>query len=55
MIDIVKEYTGMDFGAVSSDEEAVKMAVEHKVNLDKVENLGATLSTRASISSARKS
>jgi lysyl-tRNA synthetase class 2 len=37
MIDIVKEYTGMDFGAVSSDEEAVKMAVEHKVNLDKVE------------------
>lgn len=37
MIDLVKEYTGMDFGAVSSDEEAVKMAKEHNVNLDKVE------------------
>lgn len=37
MTDIVKEYTGMDFNAVSSDEEAVKMALEHKVDLSKTE------------------
>lgn len=35
MVDLIKEVTGVDFLKVDSDEQAVKLAKEHNINLEK--------------------
>ena len=43
MIEAVKKYSGVDFAAVSSDEEAVSLAKSHNVPLPEVPTKGAIL------------
>ena len=43
MIEAVKKYSGVDFAAISSDEEAVAAAREHKVELPEIPTKGAIL------------
>ena len=43
MTEAVKKYSGVDFAAVTSDEEAVKLAKEHHVDLPEVPTKGAIL------------
>ena len=43
MIEAVKKYSGVDFAAVASDEEAIALAKEHKVDLPEVPTKGAIL------------
>lgn len=43
MIEAVKKYSGVDFAAVSSDEEAIALAKEHHVELPEVPSKGAIL------------
>ena len=37
MVDAIKEVTGIDFNKVTTDEEAIKLAKEHKIDLEKHE------------------
>ena len=43
MIEAVKKYSGVDFAAISSDEEAVAIAKEHHVHLPEIPTKGAIL------------
>ena len=43
MIEAVKKYSGVDFAAISSDEEAIAAANEHKVELPEIPTKGAIL------------
>ncbi len=43
MVEAVKKYSGVDFAAVSSDEEAVALAKQHHVELPEVPTKGAVL------------
>ena len=43
MVEAVKKYSGVDFAAVASDEEAVALAKEHHVDLPEVQTKGAIL------------
>ena len=43
MVDAVKKYSGVDFNEISSDEEAIKIAKEHHVDLPEVPTKGAIL------------
>ena len=43
MIEAVKKYSGVDFAAISSDEEAIAVAKEHKVELPEIPTKGAIL------------
>ena len=43
MIEAVKRYSGVDFAAISSDEEAIAAAKEHKVELPEIPTKGAIL------------
>ncbi len=43
MVEAVKKYSGVDFSAISSDEEAVAVAKEHHVELPEVPTKGAIL------------
>ena len=43
MVEAVKKYSGVDFAAVSSDEEAIALAKEHHVELPEVPTRGAIL------------
>ena len=43
MIEAVKKYSGMDFAAISSDEEAIAAAKAHKVELPEIPTKGAIL------------
>ena len=43
MIEAVKKYSGVDFAAISSDEEAIAAAKEHKVELPEIPTKGASL------------
>lgn len=43
MIEAVKKYSGVDFAAISSDEEAIAAAKEHKVGLPEIPTKGAIL------------
>ena len=43
MIEAVKKYSGVDFTAISSDEEAIAAAKEHKVELPEIPTKGAIL------------
>ena len=43
MVEAVKKYSGVDFNEISSDEEAVKIAKEHHVDLPEVPTKGAIL------------
>ncbi len=43
MVEAVKKYSGVDFAAVSSDEEAVALAKEHNVALPELPTKGAIL------------
>ena len=43
MIEAVKKYSGVDFAAISSDEEAISAAKEHKVELPEIPTKGAIL------------
>lgn len=43
MVEAVKKYSGVDFAAVSSDEEAIALAKEHHVELPEVPTKGAIL------------
>ncbi len=43
MIEAVKKYSGVDFAAISSDEEAIAAAKEHKVELPEIPTKGAIL------------
>ena len=43
MIEAVKKYSGVDFAAISSDEEAIAEAKEHKVELPEIPTKGAIL------------
>ena len=43
MIEAVKKYSGVDFAAISSDEEAISAAKEHKVELPEIPTRGAIL------------
>ena len=43
MIEAVKKYSGVDFSAISSDEEAIAAAKEHKVELPEIPTKGAIL------------
>ena len=43
MIEAVKKYSGVDFAAISSDEEAVAAAKAHKVELPEIPTKGAIL------------
>ena len=43
MIEAVKKYSGVDFDAISSDEEAIAAAKEHKVELPEIPTKGAIL------------
>ena len=44
MIEAVKKYSGVDFAAIASDEEAVAIAKEHHVHLPEIPTKGAILS-----------
>ena len=43
MVEAVKKYSGVDFAAVQSDEEAVALAKEHHVELPEIPSKGAIL------------
>ena len=43
MVEAVKKYSGVDFAAVASDEEAIALAKEHHVDLPEVPSKGAIL------------
>ena len=43
MIEAVKKYSGVDFAAISSDEEAIAAAKEHKVEMPEIPTKGAIL------------
>ncbi len=43
MIEAVKKYSGVDFAAISTDEEAIAAAKEHKVELPEIPTKGAIL------------
>ena len=43
MIEAVKKYSGVDFAAISSDEEAIAAAKEHNVELPEIPTKGAIL------------
>ena len=43
MIEAVKKYSGVDFAAVASDDEAIALAKEHKVELPEIPTKGAIL------------
>ncbi len=43
MVEAVKKYSGVDFDAINSDEEAVAAAKEHKVELPEIPTKGAIL------------
>ena len=43
MVEAVRKYSGVDFAAVSSDEEAIALAKTHKVELPEVPTKGAIL------------
>ncbi len=43
MIEAVKKYSGVDFAAITSDEEAIAAAKEHKVELPEIPTKGAIL------------
>ena len=43
MVEAVKKYSGVDFSAVSSDEEAIALAKAHKVELPEIPTKGAIL------------
>ena len=43
MIEAVKKYSGVDFAAISSDEEAIAVAKAHKVELPEIPTKGAIL------------
>ncbi len=43
MIEAVKKYSGVDFAAVASDEEAIELAKKHNVELPEVPTKGAIL------------
>ncbi len=43
MIEAVKKYSGVDFAAISSDEEAIAVAKEHHVDLPELPTKGAIL------------
>ena len=43
MIEAVKKYSGVDFAAIASDEEAIAAAKEHKVELPEIPTKGAIL------------
>ena len=43
MIEAVKKYSGVDFAAISSDEEAISAAKAHKVELPEIPTKGAIL------------
>ena len=43
MVEAVKKYSGVDFAAVSSDEEAIALAKQHHVELPEVPTKGAIL------------
>ena len=43
MIEAVKKYSGVDFAVISSDEEAIAAAKEHKVELPEIPTKGAIL------------
>ena len=43
MVEAVKKYSGVDFAAVTSDEEAIALAKEHHVELPEVPTKGAIL------------
>ena len=43
MVEAVKKYSGVDFNEITSDEEAVKVAKEHHVDLPEVPTKGAIL------------
>ena len=43
MVEAVKKYSGIDFDAISSDEEAIAAAKEHKVGLPEIPTKGAIL------------
>ena len=43
MIEAVKKYSGVDFSTIESDEEAIKIAKEHHVELPEVPTKGAIL------------
>ena len=43
MIEAVKKYSGVDFAAISSDEEAIAAAKKHKVELPEIPTKGAIL------------
>ena len=43
MIEAVKKYSGVDFASISSDEEAIAAAKEHKVELPEIPTKGAIL------------
>ncbi len=43
MVEAVKKYSGVDFAAISSDEEAIAVAKEHHVELPEIPSKGAIL------------
>ena len=43
MVEAVKKYSGVDFAAIASDEEAIAVAKEHHVGLPEVPTKGAIL------------
>ena len=43
MVEAVKKYAGVDFNEITSDEEAVEIAKQHKVELPEVKTKGAIL------------
>ena len=43
MIEAVKKYSGVDFAAIQTDEEAIAVAKEHKVELPEIPTKGAIL------------
>lgn len=43
MVEAVKKYSGVDFDAIASDEEAIAAAKEHKVGLPEIPTKGAIL------------
>ena len=43
MVEAVKKYSGVDFNEIASDEEAIKIAKEHHVDLPEVPTKGAIL------------
>ena len=43
MVEAVKKYAGVDFNEISSDEEAIEIAKQHKVELPEIKTKGAIL------------